>query len=326
MQKTIVFLAVLILAALASPPEAEAAGFSNMFRRNDIAGAEMLPVNGDLANLTTISKPVAYREANFIKYYGNAATRYIQYGMIRLVVCEYAYGGKDRRVTIEMASMETPTAATGIFHYVRGKVVRAGAKQIDVGAEGMLDTRRGGRNLYFYRSNVFVKVIYSGPDPTPDMLPIARLVDSKIPKGRDQAPDGFTYIQIPGVKQETVELTPGYTFNLDFLPPAVWASAPAGGSIASDLFIITRQRQTDAQKLVKEYTAYLRFNAEYVEEYRKGDIRYVKAVDPNQGRVLFTSHKNIMIIAARPDGYEKGEALIERVIQKIEEEGAAGRR
>jgi len=34
--------------------------------------------------------------------------------------------------------------------------------------------------------------------------------------------------------------------------------------------------------------------------------------------VIFTAYKNVLIIAARPDGYDKGEELIRMVMEKID--------
>ncbi|MCC8180898.1 MAG: hypothetical protein LIP23_08330 [Planctomycetes bacterium] len=315
MRKSIFIVAVLAASIFAIQADAEAASW---FRRNAITGAHYFPTDGEMAGLELRGKLMSYRGANFGQYYGAAGNRFVQYGIVRLVVGEYNYGNAGGRVTIEIATMDSPTAAAGIYHYHRARMP-GGGRQVEVGAEGLVDAGRRGRNLYFHRGPLFVKIIYSGDDPIPDLMPIAQLVDSKLPRGRDQRPDGFAYIRIPGVKQETIELTPGFTFNINFLPPAVWASAPGGGSIASDLFIITKQKNSEAAKLAKDYASWLRFNAEYIEEYKIGRQTYVKAVDPNQGRVVFTSYKNAMIIAARPDGYEKGEALIDLVMKKIDE-------
>ncbi len=313
---------VLILLVLATAAQA---AMPNPFRRRS-AGGRSFPDSGDVPNLEPIGKVVTYRGETFREFYGAASNRYFQYGLENMMVGEYTYGGKDRRISIELATMENPTAAAGLFHHHRGNVVAGGGTPVPVGAEGVLDSNRDGRNLYFYRANIFVKVVYSGEKPVPDLLPVAKFVDEEIPRGRDAKPEGLTYIEIEGVDVSTVALTPGFTFNISFLPPAVWASAPGGGSVASDMFLITRQNAKDAAELYKDYFSYLKLNAEYVEEYRRGKQRFTKAVDPNQGRVLFTSYRNVFIIAARPDGYEKGEVLIDRVMAKIDAAAPEDRR
>lgn len=322
MRRFVIPVLIALLAALA--PEASGAGF---FRRMTSLGDDYFPRSDAVPGLKRIGKIVTYRGENFNEFYGTAGNRYIQYGMVRLLVAEYAYGGDDRRLSIELAVMETPAAAAGLFHFHRGRTVAGGGEAAAVGAEAVLDTERGGRNLYFYRSNNFVKIIYSGKEPVPDLLPVAKAMDAEMPSGRDDKPDGFAYIDVPGVDQSTVELTPGFTFNISFLPPSVWASAPGGGNPgASDLFIVTRVTERDAMQSFKDYTAYLKLSASYVEEYRRGKQAYVKAVDPEQGRVVCAAYKNAFIIAARPDGYEKGEALINLVIAKIDEVQGAKRR
>ncbi|MCC8166770.1 MAG: hypothetical protein LIQ31_11610 [Planctomycetes bacterium] len=308
------------------------AAFLGIGRKGGRKGG-MFPQDGDVPELLLDGKVLTYKGDKFQELYGTAGNRYIQFGMVEMMSANYIYGAPKRRVNIEIATMENATAAAGLFHHHRGKIVTGQGERLNVGAEGVLDVGRERRNLYFYRANYFVKIVYSGRPPVPSLMPIADFIDGRLPAGRDEKPDGFKYIDIEGINADTIALTPGFTFNISFLPPSVWASAPAGGSPASDLFVVTRLKDKEAAELYQDYFSYLRLHAEYVEEYRDGDIRYVKAVDPNQGRVLFTSYKNALIIAARPDGYEKGEVLIERVMEKIDENrnvasggGSGGRR
>lgn len=285
---------------------------------------KFFPETGDVDDLVKLGKTLTYKNRKFQELYGAAGNRYIQFGMVSMMSSDYEYGGDGRRVSLEIATMTTPTAAAGLFHHHRGTVLRSQGESVDVGAEGVLDVPRGGRNLYFYRGPYFVKIVYSGKAPVPSLMDIAAFVDAGLPSGRDAKPAGFEYIDIEGVNRDTISLTPGLTFNASFLPPSVWASAPGGGSTATDLFLITRYSHRETAELYKDYHTYLNLHAEYIEEYRHGDLKLTKAVDPNQGRVLFTAYKNALIIVARPDGYEKGEVLIDRVIEKMDSGGDGG--
>lgn len=284
----------------------------------------IFPETDDVETLKRRSNVLTYKPKHFQELYGAAGNRYIQYGMLTLLSCDYTYGENDGTLNIEVANMPSPTAAAGLFHHHRGVVMKNKGRAIDIGAEGMLDAGRGNRNLYFYRGSQFVKIVYSGKGPVPPLAPIGDVMDAKMPKGRDERPDGFEYIDIEGVNQSTVTLTPGFTFGIPFLPASVTASSPGAGSPASDLFLITRNLDRDAAQLYKDYNAYLRLNAEYIEEYDRGKLKFTKAVDPRQGRVVFTAYKNCLIIAARPDGYEKGEVLIDRVMEKIDQRRSGG--
>lgn len=309
--------AFLVLALLLFPLLAEAA-MPNPFRRRS-ASDNMFPGKGDVPGLEPIGKVLTYNLNRFKELYGSAGTRYLQYGLVNMLARDYSYGAADRRVSVEIANMESATAAAGLFHHHRGNVLAGNGTPIPVGAEGVLDSKRDNRSLYFYRGQIFVKVIYSGKEPVPDLLPVAKFIDDKAPRGQDAKPEGFSYIEIEGVNADSVELTPGFTFNLSFLPPAVSASAPGGGSTASDMFVITCNSPKEASQLYSDYTSYLKMYAEYHEEYRRDRQRFTKAVDPNQGRVLCTAYKNAFIIAARPDGYERGEVLIDRLMAKIDQ-------
>jgi hypothetical protein len=308
---------VCVFAGLPSSAEAAMPGF---LRRGvdlfDVQGT-VFPGAGDIPGLEPRGRLLTYRNQKFEDLYGTAGERYIQFGMTSLQSANYLYEGGN--LSLEIVTLGQPIEAAGLFHYHRGKVLREPGEDLDVGAEGVLDTARGGRNLYFYRSSLFVKIVYSGKEPVPDLMPIARHVDGKLPTRYDDKPIGVEYIRIEGVNENTIGITPGFTFNINFLPASVWASAPGGGSTASDMFVITRNLDRDAQTIFSDYTSYLKNYADYIEEYEVGGRDYVKAVDPTQGRVVFTRYRNAVIIAARPDGYERGEVLIQRVMDKIDE-------
>ena len=222
--------AFLVLALFLAATPAEAA-MPNPFRQRS-ARSTTFPGKGDIPNLEPIGKVLTYQGQRFQDFYGAAGNRYIQYGLLNMMIGEYSYGAKDRRVSIEIAAMENPTAAAGLFHHHRGTIVLDGGQMVPVGAEGVLDSKRDGRNLYFYRSSAFVKIVYSGGPPIPDLLPIAGFMDERMPRGRDAKPEGFSYIEIDGIDPVSIGLTPGFTFNISFLPAAVWASAPGCGSVA----------------------------------------------------------------------------------------------
>ncbi len=289
---------------------------SGGFARGEVQG-DFFPGKGAIDGLEPVGRLLTYRDGKFDDLYGSAGERYIQFGMTKLMSANYSYKGGS--LSLEIVTMEEPLQASGLFHYHRGTVLRSPGRDLSVGAEGVLDTARSGRNLYFYRSNMFVKIVYSGLDPVPDLLPVAEFVDSRLPSRRDDKPAGIDYIDVEGVDANTVAITPGFTFNSMILPASVWASAPGGGSQASDLYIVTRLREEDAEEVFESYVAYLKMYASYIEEYTVDDWDYVKSVDPGQGRVVLTCYRNAVIIAARPDGYERGEVLIKRVMDKMDE-------
>ena len=319
MLRRIVLVAVLFLFS--------ASAHAAMFGIGNEADSGNLPGSGEIEGIEPIGKPRKYRAQNFHEYYGTQGNRYIQYGMENMFVREYSYNGTENHITIEIANMENPTAAAGLFHYHRGQILGGKGKSVPVGTEGVSDTPRGDRNLYFYQSKTFVKIVYTGKLPIPDLLPIAQGVSAKLPDSDKGKPEGFELLEVEGVDAETISLTPGFTFNADFLPASVYASAPGGGNPeVSDIFLITRRTSKDAAGIAKDYTSFLRLMGENFEEYKKDGRRYVKAVDPKQGRVVFTAYKRFVIICARPDGYEKGEMMIGRVIDRIDAMGEGNKK
>lgn len=311
---------IIVLIALTLCCAAQAA-MPNPFRRMGASNGRMMPENGDFSGLTPTGKTLTYSEKRLIDFYGKSAGPFLAYGYDTLFRREYTLNSPKDRITIEVAVMGSTLGAAGLYHHHRLNIIGQGKwAPAAVGAEGMTDKGRQNRNLYFYKEKYFCKVIYSGSEPVPDLVPIARVVENKLPQGiSDQRPTEFAVIDIPGVNMETLSVTAGSCFNLTFMPVAVTASAPGGGSVASDMFLVTRYRDSEAADLYRDYASYLKMFANYFEEYTVNGRTYGKAVDPNQGRVLFTVYRNLFIIAARPDGYEKGEPLIAAIMARYDQ-------
>jgi hypothetical protein len=190
-RKTALALLTLLLLSMAPVLSSVAeAGMPRIFQRGrDLLTPQndIFPAKGEIPGLEPVDRILTYRNQKFEQLYGTAGERYIQYGMTSLQSANYEYDGG--RLSLEIVTLDEPIQAAGLFHYHRGKVLREPGRDLDVGAEGVLDTARQGRNLYFYRSNLFVKIVYSGKTPVPDLMPIARRVDSKLPSRRDDKPD-----------------------------------------------------------------------------------------------------------------------------------------
>lgn len=287
-------------------------------RRLGKGTASYLPVPGEAPGLELTKKAAIYRGDKFNEYYGASGARYMQYGLSDIATAEYTLGGEGKTMTAEAARMKSQTAAAGMFHYYRGQFLAGRGTAVQVGSEGVVDSVRKNRSLYFYKGSVFCKVVYSGPEPVPDLVPVGLAMAAMIKGESNIRADGFAYLDVPGVEMDTVGLTPGFTFNSLFLPPSVCARAPGAGAEVSDIYMITTQKAGTAQKVGKDYETYLRLNGDNYEVYKRGKQRFCKAVDPGQGRVVFTVYKNSVIIVARPQEYEKGEALIEQVLRRMD--------
>ena len=196
-----------------------------------------------------------------------------------------------------------------------------------VGAQGVLDLRHERRNLYFYKQRFFVKLIYTGAKPVPDLVPLAQAAARGIP-GPGRRPEGFRYLDVDGVKPATAHATPGYTFNCDFLPPAITAKAPGAGSVVSDVYLIVHNDEEEARRTGRDYRQFLQLNGKNFDlERRRRERRLVwRARDPSQGRVICTRYKRFVIIVARPHTYAEGGRLLERIVAHIRSELRKSRR
>lgn len=275
-----------------------------------------LPENGAVPGLARVGKMRGYGSKDMREYLGDATAMFVQYGAQGVSTADYTLGAKDRTVTVECFLMEDDIEAAGIFHCYRGKKLRGLGSPVEAGAEGVLDRKRDGRNLYFYKQRFFFKIIYSGKDPVPDLLPLARAVAARVP-GNASRPKGFEFISVDGVDATTAGVTPGFTFDCDFLPPGVIVKAPGAGDVA-DLFLISHLDEKSAEKSGRDYRTYLQLNGENYESRKANGRREVwMARDPVQGRVIATVYGKYLVGVVRPKTYEDAEAIINRVLEKI---------
>ena len=173
---------------------------------------------------------------DMIKFLGKTGRMYAAYGATSLQSADYYLGDPNKTMTLESIDMGSIESAAALFYYYKGRWLRDQGKSIDVGSDGVLDTTRGNRNLYFYKRKRFFKVIYTGKLPAPNLIPVAKTIEKIVP-GKNTRPRGFEYCHMDGIKADSARVSPGYTFRCDFLPPAVYANAPAAGKNAEIFFI-----------------------------------------------------------------------------------------
>jgi hypothetical protein len=249
-------------------------------------------------------------------YIGRQSVAFTSYGTSLLITADYGPPKSEVPVlTIENYEMSTPLAASGIFHYHRGKILRGKGIPTDIGIEGVMIKGI----VYFYKSRYFIKVIYTGgDDKSIDLVGISRKLAAKIPGGA-RPPRGFEYLNVEGVNPKSSRLSAGYTFNYDFLPPAIFSKAPGAGSIA-EVFLIGHYDQKTAKKTARDYRYFLeKYGLDYSFK-RSGRKRLIWwARDPTHGRVIASNYGPWVIGVLTPQTYEKGEVIIDRIVELIKD-------
>jgi len=311
----ILLVGLLVAAALA----AGCSGSKLPFRMPLIGGNDFLPQAEELPGWRMADDGIRrFAGRKLEKYIGTEANLIRNYGFHLLSAADYVRTGEDEpSLTIESYEMEKPLSASGIYHYHRGRKLHrleGRARPVDVGVEGVATERV----LYFYKGLFFFKIIYTGSAAAaPDLVAIGRGMAGRIP-GESRPPRGFEYLAVEGVDTSTSRVTPGYAFNYDFLPPAIFASAPGAGDIA-EVFIIGHFDEEDARRTAKDYRTFLQLNGLDYEAKRTADRRLVWwARDPAQGRVIVTRYKNWVFGVQTPKTYERGEVLLDRIAARMQ--------
>ncbi len=275
-----------------------------------------LPISGDVHGLELLGDTRLFASKESKRFHlGNRARPFTQYGVETIYNGEYYYGGKGKSLTIDVYKMATPKAAMGLFHWHRGYVLLDKGTPVDVGAEGVVDTLKKRRNLYFYKQYYLVSLVYSGPEPVPDLLPVARFIARQIP-GENVKPRGFELLDVEGINAASGKITPGNTFNAEFLPPSIRAYAPAAGPLA-EIHIMAFHEEDRAKKVWKDYREYLQLEGEEFGAKLRLNRPIWWARDPQQGRVVCMLARDYVLILSNVEKYELGAALLDRVGDRI---------
>jgi len=309
-------LALAALACLATSCEATQAAKQHMPFSD--GPEKILPESGTVSGLVRIGKIRQYRTSQMDQFLGEGAKLFASYGAKLLAVADYRFADPKKTASIECYEMDSPVAAAGIYHYYRGKFLRGRGAPAQIGTEAVLDQGRGNRNLYFYKQRHFFKVIYSGNEPVPDLMPLGRAIAGRVPGG-DEKPRGFECLEVDGVDATSSYVTPGYTFNCDFLPPGIFAKAPGAGTQVAEAFVIAHSSDEDAERTARDYRTYLQINGTDYEASAFGKKRRAcwQARDPSQGRVIFTVHRQYLVGVVRPQTYEAARPLLEAIVHRI---------
>lgn len=277
----------------------------------------VLPPTGAVPTLTKDSTGETFSGGGLHKYLGTRARFFQQYGAETVYTSEYSYGPDQGNLVIEVFAMDTPASALGLYQWHGMRKLGGAGRTVPIGAEGVLDTKKEGRNLYFYKGKWFVALIYTGAEPVPDLLPVGSYMADTLDAKRSERPRGFEHLAMDGIEADSIRVTPGNTFQAAFLPPGLTAKAPGAGPIA-EVFLITRNDIGEARVTAREYAEYLQLKGkDYTEKYAEGRRPVWLAQDPRQGRVVLTQYGPWVFGVARPSTYREGEAFVDRLAETL---------
>jgi hypothetical protein len=275
-----------------------------------------LPPDNFVEGWTQLGKKRWVAGKHLDEYIGRQAAMFQSYGVSLLTAADYKREGENESsLTIESYEMDNPLGASGIYHYHRGRILRGQGIPVDVGIEGV----RGAGVLYFYKGLYFFKLIYTGSsDKKPNMVEMGIYIAKSIP-GTSRPPRGFEYLAVDGVNPKTSRITAGYTFNYDFLPTGIFCKAPGAGKIA-EVFILGHYDKGSADRTARDYRFFLeKYGLDY--SFKRNGLRRLVwwARDPTHGRVICTQYGTWIVGVLTPETYEKGELIIDRVIERMKE-------
>lgn len=278
-----------------------------------------LPADGAVPGLErTAPTRQVFRDNDINSYFGTQANFVRGMGLNTLHVGEYTLGGAGRSLTVEAYQMNSEHAPAGMYYHYRAHRLHFQGERVEVGAEGLLDTRSGGKNLYFYKGHWFIALIYTGRDPVPDLMPLAQHIAAGI-QGQNVRPRGFLHLDVEGVDAENAFISPGNMLNLEWLPPGVQAMAPGAGPRAI-AFVIPFADPKSAENTRNEFRQVLHMEGRDVRRARlPGDLNLTGEMgeDPKLGRVTFVTYRHWLVGVVHAEDYEPAHAILHRICLDI---------
>lgn len=278
-----------------------------------------LPADGAVPGLEQAAPPrQIFRDRDIDSYFGTHANFIRGMGLNTLHVGEYTLGGSGRTLLVESYQMNSEHAPAGMYYHYRAHRLHFQGQKVDVGAEGLLDTRSGGKNLYFYKGNWFIALVYTGRDPVPDLMPLAQHIAAGI-QGQNVRPRGFLHLEVEGVDAANAFISPGNMLNSEWLPPGVMALAPGAGSKAK-AFVIPFADGKSAENARNEFRQFLHMDGRDVRRARlPGDLGLTAEMgeDPTYGKVTFVVYRHWLVGVAETDDYDAAHAILHRICLDI---------
>lgn len=288
---------------------------------NPMAGDNdgFLPKSGEFPGLVAVSARQSFSNAKQReKYLGHDRAVFFEQHSIRTIFTrDYTFNGE--RLTMESFQIDSDAGASGIYYYYAGRQLRGMGKELDIGAQAVLDTFNKSRNLYFYKGRWFFSLIYTGKEPAPDMVELATFLVRRVP-GDSRRPDGFQFLEVEGVGHNYARVTSGNALNFDIFPPGVTAVAPGAGGRAA-AYVIDLGDNDRAQDRARDFERYLRVNAaEYHSQRRvfgKDGIDCRQALDGKHGKLVFARYGRFIVVVANVDDYQAGLEILSRILEKM---------
>ena len=256
---------------------------------------------------TATEKPRTFFPDTLYEYIDGAAESYIGYDFRELAVAEFAQGGSQATLTLEIYDMGGALNAFGIYSAERFPDNRA----VDVGTHGYIE----GEVLNFVAGTVYVKLLcFNGGDATASILEtFARKVASGAgPKG--SLPALFSVFPKDGLVPNSEKYIRRNVMGFDFLSNGYMVAYKDGGA-EFEGFIIEPDPSPEAAAPLKRLLDFFAGEGQVVEALPSGHHLRNKY---GQNMYIGIAGNRLYGISRVPDGSgAKGAARFERLAEAV---------
>jgi hypothetical protein len=259
---------------------------------------------------TATEKPRSFFPDTLYEYIDGAAESYIGYDFRELAVAEFAQGGSQATLTLEIYDMGRALNAFGIYSAERFP----DNQTVDVGTHGYIE----GEVLNFVAGTVYVKLLcFNGGDATASILKAfaRRVAAGAGPKGSIPAP--FSVFPKDGLVPNSEKYIRRNVMGFDFLSNGYMVAYKDGGA-EFEGFIIEPDPGPEAAALLKRLLDFFAGDGQAVEPLPSGHHLRNKY---GQNMYIGIAGNRLCGISRVSDGSgAKGAAWFERLVEAVRKE------
>jgi hypothetical protein len=281
------------------------------------AGSEvekLLPVSSATGTWKLEGKH-SYTPDDLYNYINGAADLFISYGFVELGGGNYNYETDGQgTVVVDIYDMGKKLNAFGVFQSKRDPEVQV----LEIGA-GAIGNQK---YIFFYKDRFYVEIQALSRDEKDSSvaLTMAREVESKIP-GDSSLPAELNYLPNAGRVMGSAHYITGGILGHGFLDKGLLCNYRANGEVVK-AFIAFFPSPDQAFKALNQYKGYLEKAGETWKAHEGFGDNSFTAQEPYHKTILVAQQGAFVVGIADLSSAQKGEALLKRILNTIQNTGA----
>jgi hypothetical protein len=256
----------------------------------------------------------SYTPDDLYNYINGAADLFISYGFVELAGGNYSCGTDGQgTVVVDVYDMGKKLNAFGVFQSKRDPEVQV----LDIGAKAIGNEKY----IFFLKDQFYVEIqaFFPGEQQSSVAITMAREVAGKIP-GDSSLPAELDYLPNVGRMMGSAHYITGGILGHGFLDKGLLCDYRVNGEVVK-AFIAFLPSSDQALNALNQYKNYIEKAGESWEALKGFGENSFTAQEPYHKTILVAQQGVFVAGVADLSSAQKGEALLKRILNKIQEPG-----